>query len=170
MIAIAAALFVLYVIKQATGSNPVAYFTIKDVTATPADGSGARIPCPPELIPNAERTLKNLNIIQGELYKINPAYKIKIHSTYRTPARNAQIGGATKSLHLKAAAVDFSVNGMQPEALHKYIYKLMQAGKIEKGGIGQGATYCHYDYRGEAKTWRYGSGNRAYSVPLSTLQ
>lgn len=143
----------------------MAYFTLKDINSRGT-------PPPPELTKNATRTIKNLNIIQGELFKRNPAYQIKLHSTYRTPAVNSQVGGARNSRHMQAGAVDFSVLGMQPKDLHKFLYQLMKAGKVERGGIGQGSTYAHYDWRddGQIKTWKYRGDNSSYTVPLSTLE
>ena len=128
-------------------------------------------PPPPELQGNARELLKNINTIQYLLFKENPSYKITIHSTYRSPAHNASIGGATNSYHMKARAVDFSVQGLPATQLHKLLYKWEIAGKLPAGGIGQGADYAHYDNKGTISTWKYRTdgSNSSYSVPLNTL-
>lgn len=150
------------------GASPVpAYF---DTARFTKDSQGNAAPA--ELLPAAADTVKNLNIIQYEAFKKwGPAAKIDISSGYRSTAYNTQIGGATNSYHTKAQAVDFKVSGVPPADVHRFVYALMQSGKIKKGGIGQATTYTHYDTRGTAKTWRYANGStgQSYSVDINTL-
>ena len=167
--AVGVAVFLIY--KSKRMSNVPEYFTRNNIPR----------PAPADLQNFEARTLKNLNIIQDELFKLNPAYKIQIHSIYRNPAQNAATGGAKRSRHMRAAAVDFSVAGMPAPELHKFLYKLMLSGKIEKGGIGQGARYAHYDWNlehggtdtgGVISTWKYKTdgSNQSYRVSLNTLK
>lgn len=139
-----------------------AYFKI-------ADMNSRGVAAPKELHANAQKMLDNLNIIQAELFKLNPAYKIVLHSTYRTPAHNSAVRGASNSLHMQARAVDFSVQNLPASQVQKIVFQLMRAGKIYAGGIGQGANYTHYDTGGKARTWKYGTNNQSYSVSLNTL-
>lgn len=157
----AGAFFLLYLLFLSEDSIPE-YFTMDDIKSRGT-------PPPADLTANAKELVKNINKIQYLLYQENPTYKIRLHSTYRSPAHNADIGGATRSYHMQARAVDFSVSNLDAKDLQKLLYKWMISGKIPKGGIGQGSSYAHYDNKGTMSTWQYGAGNRSFGVPLSTL-
>lgn len=154
------ALVAIAVKRQQAATTPQ-YFTLKDI-------SSRGTPPPPELEENALRLLKNLNVIQDELYKISPTYKITITSSYRTPEHNASIGGAKNSKHMQAQAVDFQVQGMQPKDVQNLIIDLVNAGKIDNAGLGRGKTFTHYNYRTDGKnsSWEYvgDGGSNTYST------
>lgn len=136
------------------------YFNIDDIKSR---GN----PPPPELMANAQELVKNINIIQREMYKENPAYSVVLHSTYRNPQHNADVGGVSNSYHLQARAVDFSVPAA-PSAqwVHNKIMALIDAGILPPGGVGQGSDFTHYDNKGTKSTWAYthGSGAGSYGV------
>jgi hypothetical protein len=71
---------------------------------------------------------------------------ITIHSGYRTPMQNKACGGATRSQHLIANAVDITIMGIEPE----------EVAKLAKGlfsGIGHYATFTHLDNRAAPAEW-----------------
>jgi hypothetical protein len=145
------------------------YYTIADFNA--ANSRGESIPS--EYLANAEILLEQVNIIQDELYKINPSYKMKFHSVYRSPAHNAAIGGATNSKHMQAKAIDFSVTGQTPTETQNFIIGLVNEGKIKNAGLGRGGTFTHYDYRDTKNvSWKYNGsgGSSTYSVPFEVMQ
>ena len=129
-----------------------AYFTIEDINSKGQ-------PVPQAYRANAAELVKNLNIIQDELYKINPLYKINFTSTYRTPEHNASAGGVNNSRHLTAQAADFKVNALDAKQVQKLVKQLIDSGKIKLGGVGEGASFTHYDTRGYKTSWSYTNGS-----------
>jgi uncharacterized protein YcbK (DUF882 family) len=73
---------------------------------------------------------------------------IIIHSGYRTPEYNAQVGGAKESQHMEGKAADISVKGMTSEELAKL------AEKVGFNGIGIYAGFVHCDVRSYKARWR----------------
>ncbi len=98
---------------------------------------------PDELKHLSVKLLQNLQIIRDYFGK-----PITIISGYRAPARNAAVGGKSKSLHLQAAACDIQVKGVEPNIVYSAVDKMMKEGKIWNGGLGVYPTFCHYDVRG----------------------
>lgn len=107
---------------------------------------------PDKYMANVEELAKNLQVLRDELGK-----PIKINSGYRTPEYNKKIGGATRSQHMLAKAADIKVKGYGSERLAKKIMKLIEEGKMKKGGVGVYPTFVHYDVRGRNARW---SGSR----------
>ncbi len=109
---------------------------------------------PPELIPNADKLLKNLQVLRDACGK-----PIQILSMYRSPDRNKAVGGAEKSIHQTGGAADIKVKGMDVKDVAALIEKLIKEGKMvdgglgiyprpeEKGGDGYGASWVHTDVR-----------------------
>jgi uncharacterized protein YcbK (DUF882 family) len=105
---------------------------------------------PPELVANATELLKNLQVIRDHFQK-----PIVIISGYRSPARNAQVGGADKSQHLHAKAADIKIAGVPTEEIYNRIDKLIAQGLIKQGGLGKyiKSGFVHYDIRGIKARW-----------------
>jgi hypothetical protein len=73
---------------------------------------------------------------------------IRIVSAYRTPAYNAQVGGAKASQHVEGRALDIRHATLAPHQLHAAILELLAAGKLPLlGGLGHYATFVHMDVR-----------------------
>ena len=158
---LAVALVLLYRDK----ASVPAYFSINDINSKGQ-------PVPDEYRANAAELVKNLNIIQDELYKINPSYKINFTSTYRTPEHNASAGGVNNSRHLTAQAADFKVDGLDAQLVQKIVKRLVDGGKIKAGGVGEGESFTHYDIRGYKTSWTYtnGSGSSTTSSEWKSSQ
>ena len=105
---------------------------------------------PPELVANAIELLKNLQVIRDHFQR-----PIVIISGYRSPARNAQVGGADKSQHLEAKAADIKIAGVPTEEIYNRIDKLIAQGLIKQGGLGKyiKSGFVHYDIRGSKARW-----------------
>jgi len=105
---------------------------------------------PPELVANAVELLKNLQVIRDHFQK-----PIVIISGYRSPARNAAVGGADKSQHLEAKAADIKIAGIPTEEIYNRIDKLIAQGLVKQGGLGKyiKSGFVHYDIRGSKARW-----------------
>ncbi len=86
---------------------------------------------PPELLDNTKKLLHNLQALRDACGK-----PITIMSGYRSPERNAAVGGAEKSIHQTGGAADIKIKGMKPEDVAKLIEKLIKEGKMTEGGLG----------------------------------
>jgi uncharacterized protein YcbK (DUF882 family) len=99
---------------------------------------------PPELEENKNNYLDQLEIIEKELNQ-----ELDISSGYRCKKHNSTIPNSAKnSYHTKCMAGDLKTKGLKPIDLYKVIDRLMNEGKILKGGIGVYNTFIHYDIRG----------------------
>ena len=105
---------------------------------------------PPELVANACELLKNLQVIRDHFQR-----PIIIISGYRSPARNAAVGGADKSQHLEAKAADIKIAGVPTEEIYNRIEKLIAQGLVKQGGLGKyiKSGFVHYDIRGTKARW-----------------
>jgi uncharacterized protein YcbK (DUF882 family) len=105
---------------------------------------------PPELVANATELLKNLQVIRDHFQR-----PIIIISGYRSPARNAAVGGADKSQHLEAKAADIKIAGVPTEEIYNRIEKLIAQGLVKQGGLGKyiKSGFVHYDIRGTKARW-----------------
>ena len=104
------------------------------------DGS----PMPLDVLQNIQVLAEQLQVIRNEISK-----PISITSGYRSPNHNARIGGAKHSFHVRGMAADIQVAGMHPMDVKKVILKLMNEGKILKGGLKAYKSWTHVDTRGE---------------------
>ena len=107
---------------------------------------------PEELMDNVKKLAKNLQVIRDHIGK-----PVRVISGYRSPSYNRRIGGARRSQHMLATAADIKVTGMDPSEVKQVIVELINAGKIDSGGVGLYTTFTHYDTRGRNARW-YGSG------------
>jgi uncharacterized protein YcbK (DUF882 family) len=107
-------------------------------------------PIPAEKIASATELLQNLQIIRDHFQR-----PIVIISGYRSPERNAAVGGADKSQHLEAKAADIKIAGVPTEEIYNRIDKLISQGKIKQGGLGKyvKSGFVHYDVRGTKARW-----------------
>ena len=108
-------------------------------------------PVPTKYYKNVQRLMDNLETIRAAL----GSKAISISSGYRTVSHNAQEGGSPKSQHLTASAADFKVAGVRASTVQRKVEQLMDAGQIDKGGIGTANTFTHYDIRGSKVKWSY---------------
>ena len=91
---------------------------------------------------NLNKLMASLEVIRKEL-----GVSLNINSGYRSPRHNKNVGGVSNSQHLYAKAADIS-SGLPPKQVFDTIVRLMDQGKIAKGGIGRYRTFTHYDIRG----------------------
>lgn len=104
------------------------------------DGS----PMPLDVLQNIQVLAEQLQVIRDEI-----GQPITITSGWRSAAHNARIGGAKHSYHVRGMAADIQVAGMHPMDVKKIILKLMNEGKILKGGVKAYKSWTHMDTRGE---------------------
>ena len=77
---------------------------------------------------------------------------IVILSSYRSPAYNKAISGASASIHMQFNALDIAVAGVSPSE----VFKVLRAWRTAKkfvGGLGLYETFVHVDTRGYNATW-----------------
>ena len=76
---------------------------------------------------------------------------VVIHSAYRTPQYNKQVGGAAHSQHCYGTAADISVRGKTPAAVAAYARELMP----DWGGVGVYSQkgFTHIDVREVKADW-----------------
>ena len=113
----------------------------------------AKTPVPNEFYLNVSLLAINLQIIRDKIQEITGReYHITIHSGFRTPEQNKEVGGAVNSYHLKALAGDIIVPGYNMQNLFNQIKTLMLDGQIIKGGLKyyKEKNFIHYDCRGMA--------------------
>ena len=119
---------------------------------------------PEALIPVVTELAQNLQVIRDELTsKIGKDCPININSAYRTSSHNREIGGSTRSQHLRGTAADIWAGRkrrdgtkeyfVSPSDLHGIIEDLIKSGKIKQGGLGKYNSFTHYDIRGTRARW-----------------
>jgi uncharacterized protein YcbK (DUF882 family) len=80
-------------------------------------------------------------------------FGIRINSSYRCPAHNRNVGGASQSKHLEGIAADIDVVGVNPKDVADTIEELMDTGAIPNGGLGRYKTFTHVDIRNSPARW-----------------
>lgn len=92
----------------------------------------------------------NMIIVARQLEKIRSqlAEPVYINSGYRSNQHNKNVGGASRSYHLYAMAVDIRCSAAKPKDVYKVILSLMDSGDIVAGGLKMYDTFVHYDIRG----------------------
>ena len=69
--------------------------------------------------------------------------RVTIHSGCRCRRHNSNEGGADKSQHLYARAIDFHIQGVRPQEVYDYLIKLYP----NRYGIGCYSSFVHLDTR-----------------------
>jgi len=77
---------------------------------------------------------------------------LKVVSGYRTPAWNSRVGGARKSQHLTASALDLRSALHPSSTLHALYLDLIRKGEVPDGGLGFYPTFIHIDV-GRPRRW-----------------
>ena len=110
--------------------------------------NGVRNTMPPKILwKNIVPTLRILDDLRDELRA-----PIIVSSTYRAPAYNRAIRGASHSRHLLFEAIDFSVRGVTPARAAAVLIQYRNDGRF-RGGVGVYPTFVHIDTRGVNATW-----------------
>lgn len=104
---------------------------------------------PEELYGNVQKLMEQMEIVRAECDNT----PLRIHSGYRSPAHNAEVGGVAASQHPLGTANDFSSDKYSPAQLKQILERLIAEGKILQGGIGLYPTFVHYDIRGNNARW-----------------
>ena len=105
---------------------------------------------PDEVNDNLARLAQNLQVLRDHLGK-----PVIVNSGYRSLAHNERIGGAKNSFHVKGMAADIRVEGLSARMLYSQIEMLIDAGKMDDGGLGLYNTFVHYDIRPIKTRWNY---------------
>ena len=103
---------------------------------------------PENLLDNAKEVLTNIQILRDAL-----GAPMTIMSGYRSPERNAAVGGAKKSQHMEGNAVDLQCKTKTPLEMYLIVEKLIKEGKMKQGGLGIYDSWIHYDTRGTRSRW-----------------
>ena len=95
--------------------------------------------------PNILKVMQQLEVIRAEL-----GAPLVLTSGYRSPVHNRNEGGEEGSRHTFGQAADFYCPSVGIETVWDTVDRLMQQGKIIKGGLGKypKRRFCHYDIRG----------------------
>lgn len=104
---------------------------------------------PEDVKKNIKELVKNLEVIRTA----SGNKPIKINSGYRSPQQNIDVGGKSKSYHMKGLAADFVIVGMTTAETRELIENLIANKKIKQGGLGNYPTWVHYDIRGFKARW-----------------
>jgi hypothetical protein len=104
---------------------------------------------PKTILGNVQELMDNLEIIR----EAAGGAAIHINSGYRSPAHNKKVGGETRSMHLCGMAADITIKGKTAKQVHSLILDLIKQGKIHDGGVGEYATFTHYDV-GNSRRWK----------------
>lgn len=98
---------------------------------------------PDEYLDNAKKLLIELQKVRDAL-----GSPIIITSGYRAAEYNQEIGGATKSQHITACAVDCYAKNLTVQAFHKFVREGIKAKKWNFKGLGfYDRGWIHVDIR-----------------------
>lgn len=103
---------------------------------------------PANLLEKAKEVLTNIQVLREAL-----GAPISIMSGYRSPERNAEVGGAPKSQHMEGNATDLQCKTKTPLEMYNMVEKLIKEGKMKQGGLGIYDGWIHYDTRGARARW-----------------
>jgi len=103
---------------------------------------------PANLLEKAKDVLTNIQVLREAL-----GAPISIMSGYRSPERNAEVGGAPKSQHMEGNATDLQCKTKTPLEMYNMVEKLIKEGKMKQGGLGIYDGWIHYDCRGTRQRW-----------------
>ena len=119
-------------------------------------------PVPQQYRANALRLARQLQPLRDVVGRI------VITSSYRTMAKNAEVGGAPTSQHLSTKAADFVVPGVPQSEVYCTILRLTP-GSMEQGGLGWygESGHIHYDVRGFKRRWNETDGPLPVCPPVA---
>ena len=120
-------------------------------------------PVPQQYRANALRLARQLQPLRDVVGRI------VITSSYRTMAKNAEVGGAPTSQHLSTKAADFVVPGVSNKKVYCAILALIAQGKMEQGGLGWygESGHIHYDVCGFKRRWNKSGGPLPVCPPVA---
>ena len=102
----------------------------------------------PVILANLTELAQNLQVLRDHLKR-----PISINIAFRPVWWELARGRSGTSRHATGEAADIIVQGMTPKAVAAEIKKLMDAGRMKKGGLSAYPTFTHYDIRGVYATW-----------------
>lgn len=109
-------------------------------------------PVPPELLDNARAICQRAQVLRELLCR-----PLKVTSGYRPPHYNERIGGAKRSQHLTASALDLSCSRWSADELATQYEGLVRTGMVPDGGLGvyprKWGGWIHIDL-GRPRRWR----------------
>lgn len=73
-----------------------------------------------------------------------------VHSGYRCPSHNAEIGGVSDSQHTLGNAADIALPPKLPREIAQLVEKIPV---FDEGGIGLYSSFVHVDVRGKKARW-----------------
>lgn len=123
--------------KKDGGKKLSSNFTVKEFACS--DGSDAVLVAP--------RLVMVLQSIRSHFGKA-----VTVNSAYRTPQKNASVGGAAQSQHCYGTAADIVVKGVSPAKVAAYAREIMP----DWGGVGIYARqgFTHVDVREVKADWK----------------
>jgi uncharacterized protein YcbK (DUF882 family) len=122
------------------------HFTLSELACH--DGT----PVPDMCLANARAICERAEVLRAAI-----GSPLIVVSGYRTPAYNKRIGGAARSQHMTASALDL-VSRVVPAAELRLLYlKLIGEGQVPDGGVGEYPNFVHIDI-GKARRWAGGHG------------
>ena len=124
---------IFFEIMRLTKNFELEEFACKDGTAVPR-----------RYYENCKELAENLQVLRDSL-----GVPLEILSGYRTVKHNKKIGGASASFHLTASAADLKADSLPTYKIYMRILKLMEEGKMKKGGLKCYPTWVHYDISGK---------------------
>jgi len=74
---------------------------------------------------------------------------VRVTSGYRCPTHNRNVGGATRSQHLRGTAADIQVDGVAAHKVHAYLASF----RGRKGGLGRYRRFTHVDVGPNGRRW-----------------
>jgi uncharacterized protein YcbK (DUF882 family) len=80
-------------------------------------------------------------------------HPLVVTSGYRTPAYNKKVGGAAKSQHVTASALDLKCHEVPAKELARIWEELVAAGEVPDGGLGVYRSWIHIDI-GKPRRWK----------------
>lgn len=101
------------------------------------------------LLGNLTKLARNLQVLRDHLKQ-----PVSINIAYRPEWYEASKGRSGRSKHCLGKAADIRVEGFTPKEVAQEIENLINAGKMNDGGIGLYKTFVHYDIRaGKPARW-----------------
>ena len=84
-----------------------------------------------------------------ELVRIHFNKPTFITSSYRCPAHNKKVGGATKSQHVEGTAADIQVDDVAPDLVYEFLNNTFP----NSYGLGKYSSFTHFDVREVKARW-----------------